>query len=110
MSSKLCPEQCHYEVRDLELLTVIQALKTWRSYLYGQKVEVHIDHMALESILKRDMDPTLKSRTLCIIEYLQAFDLDIRQIPGHKNIVADTMSRVIRDTNVVLVVDPDDVF
>ena len=52
MSLKLRPEQQHYEVRDLELLAIVQALKTWRSYLYGQKVQVHTDHMALESIQK----------------------------------------------------------
>ena len=110
MSSKLRPEQRHYEVRDLELLAIVQALKTWRSYLYGQKVEVHTDHMALESILKRDMDPALKSRTLRAMEYLQAFDLDIRRIPGDKNVVADALSRLMTEANAVSTVDPDDAF
>ena len=111
MSMKLRPEQRHYEVRDLELLAIVQALKTWRSYLYGQKVEVHTDHMALESILKRDMDPTLKSRTLRAIEYLQAFDLDIRRIPGTKNVIADALSRIISvEANAVSTAEPDVAF
>ena len=110
MSMKLRPEQRHYEVRDLELLAIVQALKTWRSYLYGQKVEVHTDHTALESIQKRDMDPALKSRTLRAMEYLQAFDLDIRRIPGNKNVVADALSRITTEANALSVVEPDDEF
>ena len=76
-SQKLRAEQRHYEVRDLELLAIVHALKIWRPYLLGQKVRVLTDHMPLESIQKREMDPSLKSRTLRAIEYLQAFDLDI---------------------------------
>ena len=110
MSLKLRPEQQHYEVRDLELLAIVQALKTWRSYLYGQKVQVHTDHMALESIQKREMDPVLKSRTLRTIEYLQAFDLDIRCVSGNKNVVADALSRFPIEANGISVVETDPEF
>ena len=110
LSVKLRAGQRHYEVRDLELLAIVQALKTWRSYLHGQKVEVHTDHMALESILKRDMDPALKSRTLRAMEYLQAFDLEIRRIPGPKNVVADALSRIPMESNAISVADADQVF
>lgn len=32
---------------DLELATVVFALKMWRHYLYGEKFEVHSDHCSL---------------------------------------------------------------
>ena len=50
ISQKLCAEQRHHEVRDLELLAIVHALKIWRLYLLGQKVRVLTDHMPLESI------------------------------------------------------------
>ena len=109
-SQKLRPEQRHYEVRDLELLAIVHALKTWRPYLLGQKVRVLTDHMPLESIQKREMDPSLKSRTLRAIEYLQAFDLDIHRVPGPKNVVADALSRYCIEENTVLCIEIDPVF
>ena len=109
-SQKLRPEQRHYEVRDLELLAIVHALKTWRPYLLGQKVRVLTDHIPLESIQRREMDPSLKPRTLRAIEYLQAFDLDIHRVPGSKNVVADALSRYCIDANHVSCVDIDPVF
>ena len=109
-SQKLRSEQRHYEVRDLELLAIVHALKTWRPYLLGPKVRVLTDHMPLESIQKREMDPSLKPRTLRAMEYLQAFDLDIRRVPGSKNIVADALSRYGVDANNVSCVGLDPVF
>ena len=106
-SQKLRPEQRHYEVRDLELLAIVHALKTWRPYLQGQKVRVMTDHTPLESIQKREMDPSLKSRTLRAMEYLQAFDLDIHRVPGSRNVVADALSRYCADSNNVSCVEMD---
>ena len=88
----------------------MHALKIWRPYLLGQKERVLTSHMPLESIQKREMDPSLKSRTLCAIEYLQAFDLNIYRVPGPKNVVADALSRYCIDANHVSVVELDPVF
>ena len=103
-------EQRHYEVRDLELLAIVHALKIWRPYLLGQKERVLTSHMPLESIQKREMDPSLKSRILRTIEYLQAFDLNIYRVPDPKNVVADALSHYCIDANHVSVVELDPVF
>jgi hypothetical protein len=34
----------NYPTHDMELATVVHALKTWRHYLYGQKCDVYTDH------------------------------------------------------------------
>ena len=108
MSQKLRPEQRHYEVRDLELLAIVHACRIWRPYLLGQKVRVLTDHAPLQSIQKRDMDPSLPSRTLRAIEYLQSFDLDVHRVPGDKNVVADALSRYCAEANGLSCVQPSD--
>jgi hypothetical protein len=39
-----------YPTHDLELATVVHALKTWRHYLYGQKYDIYTDHKSLKYI------------------------------------------------------------
>ena len=38
----------NYPTHDLELAAVILALKIWRHYLYGEKLEVFSDHKSLK--------------------------------------------------------------
>jgi hypothetical protein len=42
-----CHEE-HYLTHDLELLTVIHALKVWRHYLLGNLVHIYIDYKSLK--------------------------------------------------------------
>jgi hypothetical protein len=44
LSRQLKIHEINYPTHDLELATVVHALKTWRHYLYGQKCDVYIDH------------------------------------------------------------------
>jgi hypothetical protein len=41
----------NYRTHDLELTTVVHALKTLRHYLYGQKCDVYTLHKSLKYIL-----------------------------------------------------------
>jgi hypothetical protein len=38
----------NYPTHDLELATVVFALKFWRHYLYGEKCEIYTDHKSLK--------------------------------------------------------------
>jgi hypothetical protein len=38
----------HYPTHDLELLTVVHALKVWRHYLLGNLVHIYTDHKSLK--------------------------------------------------------------
>lgn len=47
-SRKLKEYERNYPTHDLGLATVVFALKMWRHYLYGKKVQVFTDHKSLK--------------------------------------------------------------
>src|ERR1700731_1826676 len=47
ISTKLQDAQLNYDVYDLEMLAIIQALEEWQHYLHGQEFEIHTDHQNL---------------------------------------------------------------
>jgi hypothetical protein len=49
-SQHLKVHEKNYPIHDLELAVVVNALKTWRHYLYMQKCDVYIDHKSLKYI------------------------------------------------------------
>jgi hypothetical protein len=44
-SRQLKKHEEHYPTHDLELATIVHALKIWRHYLIGNKCEIFIDHI-----------------------------------------------------------------
>ena len=48
ISRKLKPHEQNYPTHDLELATMIFALKKWRHYLYGVTFEVYTDHKSFK--------------------------------------------------------------
>jgi hypothetical protein len=44
----------NYPTHDLELATVVHALKIWRYYLIGHHCEIYIDHKSLNYIFTQD--------------------------------------------------------
>ena len=49
-SRQLKPHERNYPTHDLELAEVIFALKVWRHYLLGERVEIFTDHKSLKYI------------------------------------------------------------
>jgi hypothetical protein len=49
-SRKLRRHEEHYPTHDLELATVVMALRTWRHYLHGNVVHIYTDHKSLKYI------------------------------------------------------------
>ena len=47
-SRQLRPHERNYPTHDLELATVVFALKIWRHYLYGVTCEIFTDHKSLK--------------------------------------------------------------
>ncbi|PKA51592.1 putative mitochondrial protein [Apostasia shenzhenica] len=43
----------NYSIHDLELATVVFALKIWRHYLYRKKFEIYIDHKSLKYLFSQ---------------------------------------------------------
>ena len=56
-SRQLKKHEENYPTHDLELATVVFALKLWRHYLYGESLEVFSDHKSLNNIFtQRDLN------------------------------------------------------
>jgi hypothetical protein len=47
-SRKLKDHEIHYATHDLELASIVHALKKWRHYLMGNNFELRIDHNGLK--------------------------------------------------------------
>jgi hypothetical protein len=58
-SRKLKEHERHYVNHDLELASIVNALKMWRHYLMGKIFELRIDHSGLKYLFGQ---PTLNSR------------------------------------------------
>ncbi|GJR33547.1 putative reverse transcriptase domain-containing protein [Tanacetum coccineum] len=89
-SRQLKIHEKNYTTHDLELGSVVFALKIWRHYLYGTKCTVFTDHKSLQHILDQK---ELNMRQRHWLELLSDYDCDIRYHPGKANIVADALSR-----------------
>ena len=95
-SRRLRPHEVNYPTHDLERAAVIFALKIWRSYLYGEKVQIFTDHQSLKYIFTQ-ADLNLRQRRW--MELLADYNLDITYHPGKANQVADALSRRRNDVS-----------
>ncbi|GJR77934.1 putative reverse transcriptase domain-containing protein [Tanacetum coccineum] len=89
-SRQLKVHEKNYTTHDLELGSVVFALKIWRHYLYGTRCTVFTDHKSLQHILDQK---ELNMRQRRWLELLSDYDCDIRYHPGKANVVADALSR-----------------
>ncbi|CAN6552297.1 unnamed protein product [Malus baccata var. baccata] len=93
-SRTLNDAQLNYSTTEKELLAVVFALDKFRSYLIGTKVIVFTDHAALKYLFtKKEAKPRL---IRCML-LLQEFDIEIRDKKGCENVVADHLSRLVRE-------------
>jgi len=84
--------QCNYHTTEKEFFAVVFVLERFRSYLFGTKVVVFIDHAALRYLLKKKGS---KPRLIRWILLLQEFDLKIKdKKKGVENHVAGHFSRL----------------
>nr|GEX84419.1 putative reverse transcriptase domain-containing protein [Tanacetum cinerariifolium] len=79
----------NYTTHDLELRSVVFALKIWRHYLYGTKCIVFTYHKSLQHILDQKELNMRKRRWL---KLLSDYDCDIRYHLGKANVMADALN------------------
>ncbi|KAF8045480.1 hypothetical protein N665_4833s0001 [Sinapis alba] len=89
-SRQLRKHEGNYPSHDLEMAAVVFALKIWRSYLYGAKVQKLTDHKSLKYIFTQT---ELNLRQRRWMEFVADYDLYIAYHPGKANLVADALSR-----------------
>ncbi|XP_070020350.1 uncharacterized protein [Nicotiana sylvestris] len=93
MSRQLKVHEKNYPVYDLELVSIVHALKIWRNYLYGMSYEVFRDHRSLQYLFKQK---NLNFRQKRWLELLKDYDITILYYPRKDNVVVDDMSRKAR--------------
>jgi hypothetical protein len=88
-SRQLRKHEVNYPTHDLELATVVHALKIWRHYLMGKRCELYTDHKSLKYIFTQ-FNLNLRQRRW--LELIKDYDLGINYHPGKANVVADSLS------------------
>jgi ribonuclease HI len=91
-SRPLKKHETNYPTHDLELASVVHALKTWRHYLMSKPCEVFTDHKSLEYIFTQK-DLNMRQRRW--LELIKDYDLSLQYHPGKANVVADALSRKV---------------
>jgi hypothetical protein len=79
----------NYPTHDLELATVVHALKIWRHYLIGHRCEIYSDHKSLKCIFTQN---DLNLRQCRWLELIKDYDLGINYHQRKANVVADALS------------------
>nr|GEW74595.1 hypothetical protein [Tanacetum cinerariifolium] len=89
-SRQLKIHEKNYTTHDLELGSVVFALKTWRYYLYEMKSVIYMDHKSLKHIFDQK---ELNMRRRRWIELFSDYECEICNHPGKANVVVDALSR-----------------
>ncbi|KAA0035602.1 pol protein [Cucumis melo var. makuwa] len=91
-SRQLKSHEQNYPTDDLELAAVVFALKIWRHYLYGEKIQIFTDHKSLKYFFTQK---ELNMRQRRWLELVKDYDCEILYHPGKANVVADALSRKV---------------
>ncbi|KAL0551909.1 hypothetical protein IC582_011001 [Cucumis melo] len=91
-SRQLKSHEHNYPTHDLELAAVVFALKIWRHYLYGEKIQIFTDHKSLKYFFTHK---ELNMRQRRWLELVKDYNCDILYHPGKANVVADAISRKV---------------
>ena len=89
-SQQLKNYEKNYPTHDMELATIIFALKVWLCYLYGEQFEVFLDHKSLKYIFTQK---DLNMRQHRWMEYLKDYGFTLHYHPSKENVVADALNR-----------------
>jgi hypothetical protein len=89
-SRQLRKHEENYPTHDLELATIVHALKIWRHYLIGHWCEIYSDHKSFKYIFTQT-DLNMRQRRW--LELIKDYDLGINYHPGTVNVIANALSR-----------------
>ncbi|XP_063847238.1 uncharacterized protein LOC135092552 [Scylla paramamosain] len=89
-SRKLKPAEKNYSTVERELLAVVDGIKKFYFYLYGDEFVLQTDHMPLESLRT---SKNANSRIMRWALYLQQFQMRVQYIRGRDNVGADVLTR-----------------
>jgi hypothetical protein len=99
-SIKLNDNEVNYVTYDMELDSIMHALKMWRHYLLGIKFVLMTYHSGLRYLFDQ---PKLNLRQDRWMDLLCEFDFEIKHIKGKENRVVDALSISMKLVHVVVV-------
>jgi hypothetical protein len=99
-SIKLKENERNYVTHDLELESIVHALKKWRHYLMGGRFELRIDHNSMKYLFDH---PSLNARHSRWLEFLCEYDFDIKHIKGKENKMVDALSRRVHELHAIAI-------
>ena len=88
-SQQLKNHEQSYPTHDMELATIVVALKIWLHYLYGEQFEVFSDHKRMKYIFTQE---DLNMRQCKWMEYLEDYEFTLHYHLSKENVVADALS------------------
>jgi len=89
-SKKLTKTQQGYSVGEKEMLSVVEALKEFRTMIYGYPIHIYSDHLNWT----HDKTAIKNARVMRWRLLMQEYAPTIHYIQGGKNVVADALSRL----------------
>jgi hypothetical protein len=92
-SRKLNEHEVNYVTHNMELASIMHALKMWRHYLLGRVFLLMTDHSGLRYLFDQ---PKLNVRQARWMTLLSDFDFEIKHIKGKENRVVDSLSRIMK--------------
>ena len=91
-------------ITHLEMLNVLIALKLWAKDWAGSSVTLHCDNLAVVWVVNsgktRDKFLNACIRHIWFITAVHDIDLQLTHIQGHKNLVADSLSRIYSEKGI----------
>ena len=99
MSRKFPKTESNYSAFDKELSAIFHAIKYFRHFIEGRKVQIYTDHKPLiTAFTKNDHQSPRQSR---MFSFIAEFSSQLFHISGIRNVVADALSRVEAITTTV---------
>ena len=91
-SRALTDTETRYAPIESEMLAVVFACRKFHQYIYGRSVVVETDHKPLQAISAKPLSQ-VPLRLQKMILNVRGYDVEIRYIPGCRQVLADTLSR-----------------
>lgn len=99
LSRSLRGAELRYSVIEREALAVHWAVKKLKNLLWGVKFEIRTDHKPLCQVFNTKGIDAILARISKWVVALQGYDFRVEYLPGARNSVADTLSRLVEQSD-----------